>query len=440
MRESSPVVLVHATLAWPLAARLAMKFRDLGCRVHAICPPAHPLRVVRGLESLHAFRSWGFEQSLIKAIDASRPDYVVPADDRAIWQLHALAASHPQHRDLIVRSLGDARSFAVVRSRMSLLSLADSLGIATPATVRLESKQDAEDRAASLSYPAIVKLDGTNGGRGVAVVANAQELSDAYCRLSRSPSVFSNVKRRLVDKDTLAFYRPGRLCPQEVSLQSFVAGTPANAMYACFEGKLLATMQVRTVCAQHATGAALVVERINDARIEDAGRKLIEALSLSGFLGLDFILERGSGQPHLLELNPRATQLGHLPLENASNGGSLAEALWMAWSGSAASRPDVAAKPAEVSRRIAFYPQALVLGAGNPELASALLDRPGDEPGLVRALDELGSPDQRLIYRLFHYFYVVERDKPVVFSSAEDAGGADDAGYKDNVSRNQVVA
>ena len=110
-------------------------------------------------------------------------------------------------------------------------------------------------------------------------------------------------------------------------------------MYSCFKGELLASLQVRTICAQHATGAALIVERINDPRIEDAGRKLAQALSLSGFFGLDFLLENGSGYPYLLEMNPRATQLGHLPLENPGDGGSLAEALWLAWTGNEAPQP-----------------------------------------------------------------------------------------------------
>jgi hypothetical protein len=431
---------MHATLPWPLAARLAMEFRDLGCRVHAICPPVHPLRVVRGIEAAGSFGSWGFEQSLIKAIDRSQPDYIVPADDRAIWQLHALAASYPRYRDLVARSLGDPKSFATVRSRMSLLSLAGTLQIPTPPTVSLKSQEDADDRAGSWGYPAVVKLDGTNGGRGVAVVANAQELREAYRRLCRNTSALSNLKRRLVDNDTLAFFRPSTLCHQEVSLQSFVDGTPANAMYACFEGRLLATMQVRTVCAQHATGAALIAERIKDARIEDAGRKLAGALSLSGFFGLDFILERGTGQPYLLELNPRATQLGHLPLENASSGGSLAEVLWMAWTGNAVPRPAPATGPARVPQRIAFYPQALALGADDGELASAWLDRPRDEPSLVRALAKLGSPDKRLIYRLFHSFYVVDGDKPVVFPEARSGMGSGDSGSVRSVSQEEIVA
>lgn len=284
----------------------------------------------------------------------------------------------------------------------------------------LASPEEAAFHAKSWSYPALVKRDGTFGGRGVAVVSTAGELLDAYHRLRQNVSVFARVKRRLVDDDVLAFSSSSALPSQELSLQEFVAGTPANAMYSCFQGELLASLQVRTLCAQHATGAALIVQRIHDPRVEEAGRKLANALSLSGFFGLDFILENDSGQPYLLEMNPRATQLGHLPFESPAAGGTnLAETLWLAWTGNRAPQFTALPAPAEVPQRIAFYPQALALGENNSLLASAWLDRPEKEPDLVRELSRMGWPERSLLYRLFHRFYAVPSEEPVVFQDSQ---------------------
>jgi len=418
MPANSPVVLIYATLRWPLAARLAICFRDLGSRVHSICPTVHPLRFVRGIDLCYSIRSWSVQQSLIKAIDVTHADYIVPTDDRAIWQLHALATSHPQYRELVVRSLGDSKNFEIVRSRVNLLTLAESLQIRIPKTVPLRNLQEATGYAKSWSYPALVKRDGTFGGRGVVVVGTSEEIVDGYHRLGRNASLLARVKRRLVDDDVLAFSRSGVLPAQEISLQNFVAGTPANAMYSCFQGELLASLQVRTVCAEHARGAALIVERIKDQGIEEAGRKLAKALSLSGFFGLDLLLEKSSGYPYLLEMNPRATQLGHLPLENQGQGGSLAEALWLAWTGNSSPQPAALPTPTKLPQRIAFYPQSLVLGANNSLVTSAWLDRPDEEPDLVRELSQTGWPERRLLYRLFHQFYTVPPDEPVVFSDS----------------------
>jgi predicted ATP-grasp superfamily ATP-dependent carboligase len=381
----------------------------------------HPLHYVRGIDRCYSIRSLSVRQSLIEAIEATHADYIVPADDRAVWLLHALATSHPQYRELVVRSLGDSRNFEIVRSRISLLTQAESLQIRIPRTVPLRSLQEAAFHSESWSYPALVKRDGTVGGRGVAVVRTPSELLDAYHRLRQKPSVFARVKRRLVDDDILALSSSNALPPQEISLQKFVAGTPANAMYSCLRGELLASLQVRTICAQHATGAALIVERINDPGIEEAGRKLAKELSLSGFFGLDFILENDSGRPYLLEMNPRATQLGHLLFERRDGGGAnLAETLWLAWTGNRAPQPTVLPIPTELPKRIAFYPQALALGENSSLLTSAWLDRPDKEPDLVRELSRMGWPERGLLYRLFHRFYAVPPDEPVVFSDSEN--------------------
>jgi hypothetical protein len=359
------------------------------------------------------------QQSLIEAIKHSQADYIIPTDDRAIWQLHALASSHPEYRDLVVDSLGDASSFSVVRSRVSLINLADSLNISTPTTVSLGSEQEAASYSDSWNYPAVVKRDGSSGGRGVYIAKDAVELVSAYRQLHRNTSIFARIKRRLVDDDVLAFSRSWKILPNGVSLQSFVDGTPANAMYSCFRGKLLRTIQVRTVCAQHATGAALIVERIDDPRIEDAGRKLAKALCLSGFFGLDFLLEASTGVPHLLEMNPRATQLGHLPVGGAGDGRTLVEALWLAWRGDRSQERVIDAENNKIPQRIAFYPNALVLGENNPLLSSAWLDCPDDEPNLVRELSKMGWPERSAVYRFFHRFYKISPDKPVVFEDVE---------------------
>lgn len=420
MPSNSPSILIYSTVRWTLAARLAISFRDLGCRVHPICPDGHPLHFVRGIERCHPIRSWSAQHSLREAIQAAHPDYVVPTDDRALADLHALASDHPQYLELMVRSLGASKSFEIVRSRVDLLALAESLQIRTPRTVRLLSLQKATCYANSWDFPAFVKRDGTFGGAGVSIVRTPRELVDAYQRLRRGAPLAVRFKRRLVDGDIFAFSRFSARSSRQISLQSFVAGTPANAMYSCFQGKLLASLQVSTLCAQHATGAALIVKRLNDPRIQEAGRKIAKALTLSGFFGLDFLLEKGSGHPYLLEMNPRATQLGHLPLEDQAEGASLAEALWRAWTGNRSRQPAAPVAPTKLPERIAFYPQALILGANNPLLNAAHLDRPDQEPELLRELSRTLLPPRGLLSRLVYRFHIAHRKEPVVFPESDD--------------------
>ena len=85
-------------------------------------------------------------------------------------------------------------------------------------------------------------------------------------------------------------------------------------MFACWRGEVLASSTVEVLVSQAPTGAANVVRVLKHYEIEDAVRLLARELQLSGFHGLDFVLEKDTDAAYLLELNPRATQLGHLNL------------------------------------------------------------------------------------------------------------------------------
>jgi len=60
-----------------------------------------------------------------------------------------------------------------------------------------------------------------------------------------------------------------------------------------------------------AAGPASVVRRIDDAAMADAATRLARRFNLSGLFGLDYVRD-AAGQPHLIEINPRATQTSHI--------------------------------------------------------------------------------------------------------------------------------
>jgi hypothetical protein len=85
-------------------------------------------------------------------------------------------------------------------------------------------------------------------------------------------------------------------------------------MLACWRGELLGLVAVEVIASRGPTGAATIVRLINHLEITEAARRVSARLRLSGFHGLDFILEEATGSAFLIELNPRCTQLGHLIL------------------------------------------------------------------------------------------------------------------------------
>ncbi|HTJ29204.1 MAG TPA: ATP-grasp domain-containing protein [Acidobacteriaceae bacterium] len=392
--DRRPVVLVGATTWWPLSARLAMAFLRHGCRVVAICPPGHPLRFVDGIEAIHTYRGLDSLSSLEAAIRAAKPDLIAPCDDGVVWQLHRIHQSHPAHREIIERSLGPAEHYATLRSRGRFLLAAQELGIRIPETQTITTPD--ELRRWPSESPAVLKLDGTWGGSGVAIVRSRAEALAAFQRLSTPVSRGAVLKRWAVNRDPLALWSLHGHEESTVSIQQFIPGRPANTMMVCWNGQMLANLSVEVLSAQGATGAATVVRVIDHPEIDQAARLIAFRFQLTGCYGLDFILEEETHAAYLIELNPRATQLGHLRLEGQ---GDLAHSL--------AAHIGASIDPSEtvdcaIGSTIAFFPQAFNWNPHSPYLRSAYHDVPWEQPHLVREILRPIWPERQRLYRLYH--------------------------------------
>ena len=371
------MALIIATTPWPLSARLAVRLIRHGVTVDALCPRGHALRKISGMGAIHSYSGPDPMAALERAIAASGPAVVVPCDDRTVWQLHVLHERRPDLRPLIERSMGSPESFPVLRSRAGLMHRAEQLGIRVPRTQALGSREDVIAWFRGRTGPAVVKLDGSWGGTGVRVVASAEEAVGTWEQLTRPRSRLVLWKRHLVDHDPLAFGAGYEPQARALSIQEFIPGRPANTMVAAWQGRLLGMVSVEVLCAQDPTAPSTIVRLIQNEQMASASAKLVEALGLSGFHGLDFILEEGTSAPHLIEVNARCTQLGHLVLPEQ---GDLAGMLGAQIGGRAQLDTPIA------GRLVAFYPQALACSPCSPYLPQSHHDVPWDEPRLVRTL------------------------------------------------------
>ena len=376
-----------------------MAFLSHGCIVAAVCPPGHPLRFVTGVDSLLPYSNLGSLGSLKASILATQPDLIVPCDDGVVWQLHEIHAQNTSLRPLIERSLGSKNGYSLVSSRGPFLQAAAQLGIRVPATRTVASEMD----LASWDFKAeaVLKLDGTWGGSGVTIVHSAPEALATFQRLCRPPGAGVAWKRWLVNRDTLALWSWRRSGEPSLTMQEFIHGRPANAMIACWQGEMLGIVSVEVLTTQGTTGAAIVVRLIENEEIEEAARRLAKNFLLSGFHGLDFVLERNSGAAYLIEINPRCTQLGHLRLPLL---GDLAGAI----SAKLRNEPVQGEISEEQSLRcgdtVAFFPQAFKSNPNNPHLHSANHDVPWEEPALVLELLRDSWPERRWLSRIYHHY------------------------------------
>lgn len=378
-------VLIATTTWWPSAARLAVAFRGHDAVVSAICPRGHPLRVLGNLRAVHTYSALSPLDALARAIRQDAPDIIVPTDDRVVGHLHALHAAATSRdpdsialRALIERSLGAPVGFALSGTRDRLLQAVQADGVRVPAGRSIASLAELRAWFAAMPGRCVIKTEGSWGGSGVSVVHTLAEAEAAFLAMSQPLRVRRAVRILLFDGDPFPFMQCLRRERRTVTVQAFIEGRQANIMAACRNGRVLDTLSVDVLRAQNGIGAATVVRMVACPQMEAAAASVARRVGASGFFGLDFMVETATGLYYLIEMNPRATQLGHL----ARSGRDLAASLVGALGGT----PRPAANPGGEDQVVALFPQALRFEAEWLALNRTRIDVPIDEPHLVAEL------------------------------------------------------
>lgn len=373
-----PRVLLLATVPWPFAARLAGALRLAGFHVEAVCRHNHPLRDLSEPPPAHHL-AWVLESgSVAAAIDRAAPDLVIPCDDPAVVILHRLHRRNPASRlsALIERSLGREAGFQVAERRTALIELARAMGLLVPRSEVLAGPQTLAAVRDRISYPCVLKRDGTWSGTGVKVVHSDAELSAAWSAITGWTSVLRAGAAALRDRRPRALIDVFLSETPSLELQEFLPGTPANRAVLCSNGEVLAGISVRAEQTLYPGGPASVVRIIDNREMEETARALAARLGLSGLCGFDFVISP-EGRAYLIELNPRATPICHLAL---ANGTHLPAALYREMTGN---EPVRTAEPIP-GDLVALFPTEWLRDPSSPFLGRAHHDAPWDEPALLQ--------------------------------------------------------
>jgi glutathione synthase/RimK-type ligase-like ATP-grasp enzyme len=383
-------VLLATTFSWEAACRLAIELAAAGCVVEAVAPPSSILHRVAPVARSYRLGLVRPEKSLRRALLESEVDLVIPFDDRTRHALHRVydeaddgSAEAARLRERIARSLGPADAYPRVFSRAWIMGLAADHGFNSPPTTAITSLEELLEWMA-VHGPAVLKTDGSWGGREVAVASDPDEAARAWRRLSRPPAWSRVAKRFLIDRDPwplrdrLAGRRP------TISAQGYVEGEPANVAAACLDGVLLGAVQARVVRSNGKFGPSTVIRLVDHPEMLATARGLVGQLGLTGLCGLDFVLESETGRAHLIELNARATPTAHLV---AADGADLLVCLR-----DALGRAGPPARTREYHEElIALFPQELQRDPRSPYLTMAHHDVPTQCPELVEHVMAEGS-------------------------------------------------
>jgi carbamoylphosphate synthase large subunit len=399
---SAPRILLTDTDRRAYAARLAIGFSKAGSLVSAITTYGHPIEKTHVVHRNFRYSALRPLESLKAAIEATDPDIILPCCDRGAGHLHEL---HEQTRSqgesgndiavLIERSLGLPESYPIVSSRYNLLKVAIEEGVRVPHTRPIGTVKDLKTWQAEQALPWVLKSDGSWGGRGVRIALSPQQAEQFLSAMIRPVGIGRAVKRLCVNRDPFYLESWWDGSRPEVIVQSHIQGHPANCAVVCWEGKVLAGIGVEVVSSEGSTGPATVVRVVENPEMMVCADRITRRLGLSGFFGFDFMIESGTGQACLIEMNPRCTPVCHLQL---GKGRDMVAALYAQLS----SEPYVDTPPVTLNELIAYFPQEA--GANLEFQHSSFQDVPQGEPELVQELLR-PWPERTFLYRATNYLH-----------------------------------
>ncbi|MCL2430687.1 MAG: ATP-grasp domain-containing protein, partial [Alphaproteobacteria bacterium] len=253
-------------------------------------------------------------------------------------------------------------------------------GLPFPETVTVRNRGEFLRRLQAEGLPQVLKFDVGSGGHWVRIVRTAGEASAAFDELAAMRGWFSVVRRGLEELSAAPLVdKLGGRAPAILS-QRYVAGRLANRALYCRDGKVLAGITVATMHVREEIGPTTVARVLDHPEVEDLAARIVRRLRLSGFIGIDLVLEEGSGRPWLLELNPRHTQTCHLALsDEVDMVGALAKEL------KGATRRAVPRAANPHGRIIALYPGELWRDPLSEYLSAPYHDVPLHEPKFIAA-------------------------------------------------------
>jgi hypothetical protein len=258
-----------------------------------------------------------------------------------------------------------------------LLKMSREEGIRTPETGVIDKLGDLNQWHSAQSFPWVLKADGTTAGSGVRIAHTLAEARSYFYDLRRSIGFMRLIKRLTVDGELFLGRQWWDGVRPTVVAQSFIRGCPANCAVVCWKGEVLAGVGCEVISTETSVGPATVVRLVDNAEMMGAAGKIARRLSLSGFFGLDFVIEEGTGEAYLIEMNPRSTPLCHLRLGIGRDMiGALSDHLM--------GKPRGEPVSITQNKQIAYFPQALL--KNSEFLSSSYHDVPAGDHELIGEL------------------------------------------------------
>ncbi len=371
------VLLVATATKWLAAARMPSALSRAGFEVALLAPRGSLAEKSRYLAKIGYLADKATPLDWVYAfaamVKATSPSLVVPCDDTAVRLLHMLALSPPQGIKpeiygelcaLVRESLGNPEHFHTSIDKTRLPAAAEALGVRIPPYAIAASVDEAQAFAAIRGYPVVLKRSHGAAGEWVAIVSDPIELAHTYARFAAANTI--DLEGRGITN---------------ILVQAHVVGKVFSQTMTAWQGTVLAGFVREKLVTHSPLGPATVVRCVRMPEIRRFSDQLAIGLGMSGFFGIEYIVDAGTGEAYLLEINRRAmlaTPLGGMIDID------LCAALYAAINGQPpSSRRDL--DPGE-EHMITHFPQEWLRDPQSRYLRDFRIDAPWDDPEVMEAM------------------------------------------------------
>ena len=290
--------------------------------------------------------------TLCRICKTIQPRIVLPGDDPAFKWLHhlrQLEGVDPDVAALISRSLPSVDKAEILISDSAFVANYSGFLCRPPPFLKSPLWTDVSAFIEQHHLPIVFKKDGLWSGYGVTICRTIQSAREAFDNLSGGSF--------LVTK--------------------FIRGTPAEAAVSGLAGRVCSAFCFKKIERLTENGPACVIEHLQHEAMLSAARGIFEAAELSGFCGIDFIVDE-EGRAWLLELTPRMIPASHLgKLFGEDNVKSFVAAL------NGTKKPPVNKK---IMDRVALFPAEISRNLDSPYFYNIFHDVPWDDPKVLKAI------------------------------------------------------
>ena len=374
---TTPVLLVSTGTRWVGTARFPGALARAGFEVALLGPRGSLAEKSRHVHKIGHLpdqanaAQWVFAfAAMVKAV---APAIVLPCDDMAFRLLATLhtdppagmqPALHAELARLIADSLGDPGYYLTSVDKLLLPPAAAALGVRVPAFTTVGSAAEAEPFVAEHGWPLIVKRSFSTAGSGVAICDDRRAL-DAACAEFLAPA-----------PGDPAVTRAPRLL-----LQAAIDGARMYHVTLAWRGEVRVGWTAEVLVAHTPPmGTAAVSRQFHFPAMREEVARLARGFGMHGIFGCEFMVEKGTGLPWLLEINRRVSPGFH---RGAAFNVDLAAGLLAALE----NRPSVSrARLDDGEEHSAVnFPQEWLRDPGSRYLRERPVDVPWDDPDLIEA-------------------------------------------------------